>query len=231
VFRIDAGTSIYRKRIIVLAIIGVLAAAWYTYRPSTIEESPTTIEIPDRKPPAFKLSTTEIAAFKRRTKQRLRSFEAEFKRASSGGVFDWRLLAAISYQESQWNPAAKSTTGVQGLMMLTRVTAETVGVSDRRDPKQSIHGGAKHLDWIFDNLPDDVSRQTARSFALAAYNVGLSRVKMAWWKSGVAEWGDFVKYIGLESGSPCIEIQRSNCSALRAAIKYSRRVEAFRELL
>ena len=40
---------------------------------------------------------------------------------------DWKLLAAIAYQESHWNPQATSPTGVRGLMMLTRATADGTG--------------------------------------------------------------------------------------------------------
>ncbi len=58
---------------------------------------------------------------------------------------DWRLLAAIGYQESLWQPAVTSKTGVRGLMMLTQNTAQAMGVSNRLDPKQSIMGGAKYL--------------------------------------------------------------------------------------
>ncbi|MEX0631391.1 transglycosylase SLT domain-containing protein [Serratia ureilytica] len=55
---------------------------------------------------------------------------------------DWKLLAAIAYQESHWNPQATSPTGVRGLMMLTRATADGLGVNDRLDPEESIQGGA-----------------------------------------------------------------------------------------
>ncbi len=72
---------------------------------------------------------------------------------------DWRLLAAIGYQESLWQPAVTSKTGVRGLMMLTQNTAQAMGVSNRLDPKQSIMGGAKYLAYMKDQL-DEVDRRS-----------------------------------------------------------------------
>jgi hypothetical protein len=62
--------------------------------------------------------------------------------AAEVGV-DWRLLAAIGYQESHWNPRAVSPTGVRGIMMLTLNTARFVGIDNRIDPRDSIFGGAR----------------------------------------------------------------------------------------
>ena len=56
---------------------------------------------------------------------------------------DWELLAAIAFQESQWNPKARSATQVKGMMMLTLPTAKSLGVENRLDPVQSINGGVK----------------------------------------------------------------------------------------
>ncbi|MBW7983851.1 membrane-bound lytic murein transglycosylase MltF [Enterobacillus tribolii] len=85
---------------------------------------------------------------------------------------DWRLLAAISYQESHWNPQATSPTGVRGLMMLTKATAEGVGVRDRLDPEQSVAGGSLYLERLMEKVPDSVPEDEKIWFALAAYNMG-----------------------------------------------------------
>ncbi|MGP1959040.1 MAG: transglycosylase SLT domain-containing protein [Arsenophonus sp. NC-CH8-MAG3] len=66
---------------------------------------------------------------------------------------DWRLLAAISWQESHWNPLATSLTGVRGLMMLTAPTAKIMGVSDRLDVEESIKDGAAYLQYLISRLP------------------------------------------------------------------------------
>lgn len=85
---------------------------------------------------------------------------------------DWRLLAAIAYQESHWNPQATSPTGVRGMMMLTKATAEGVGVRDRLDPEQSIAGGALYLERLMEKVPESVPPDERIWFALAAYNMG-----------------------------------------------------------
>lgn len=95
------------------------------------------------------------------------------------GDFDWRLLAAISYQESHWNPWARSATGVRGLMMLTLPTAEQLNVYNRIDPEQSIRGGAEYLRQLHQRLPDRMTEPDRTWFALAAYNVGLGHLEDA----------------------------------------------------
>lgn len=88
------------------------------------------------------------------------------------GKIDWRLLAAISYQESHWDPSATSPTGVRGMMMLTRATAEGLGVANRLDTEESIRGGALYLNKIIATLPDTIVDDDKIWFALAAYNMG-----------------------------------------------------------
>lgn len=92
------------------------------------------------------------------------------------GELDWRLLAAISYQESHWDPNAVSYTGVRGMMMLTEDTAKQVGVSNRLDPEQSIRGGAQYLASLITRLPDAIPDSERIWFALASYNIGLGHV-------------------------------------------------------
>ncbi|MGY0147038.1 membrane-bound lytic murein transglycosylase MltF [Edwardsiella tarda] len=87
-------------------------------------------------------------------------------------TMDWRLLAAVSYQESHWNPQATSPTGVRGLMMLTRATAEGLGVKDRLDPEESIAGGSLYLERLMTKLPESIPEDERIWFALAAYNMG-----------------------------------------------------------
>jgi len=103
---------------------------------------------------------------------RLVEYEPDFKAAADEVGMDWRLLAAVGYQESLWNPNAISPTGVRGLMMLTQQTATEMGVTDRRDAEQSIRAGARYLKKLYDKLPQDLQEPHRTWFALAAYNVG-----------------------------------------------------------
>lgn len=85
---------------------------------------------------------------------------------------DWKLLAAIAWQESHWDPLATSPTGVRGIMMLTKPTAATMGIEDRLDPEGSIKGGAAYLAYIMKRLPDSIAEDDRIWFTLAAYNMG-----------------------------------------------------------
>jgi membrane-bound lytic murein transglycosylase F len=95
------------------------------------------------------------------------------------GDLDWRLLAAMSYQESHWRPRAKSFTGVRGMMMLTLATAKELGIVSRLDPEQSIKGGAKYLTKLLKRIPDRITYPDRLWFALASYNVGLGHLEDA----------------------------------------------------
>lgn len=118
-------------------------------------------------------------AFARHLQQRLPSYEAEFRDAGKTHAVDWRLLAAMGYQESHWLPTATSKTGVRGLMMLTQRTAKAMGVSNRLDPAQSIQGGARYIALLMSQLPESIQEADRIWFALAAYNVGMGHLEDA----------------------------------------------------
>lgn len=92
--------------------------------------------------------------------------------AQSETGLDWRLLAAVAYQESQWDAHAVSFTGVRGLMMLTEATADQLGVKDRLDPRESILGGARYIVSLRQSLPEQIPEPDRTWLALAAYNLG-----------------------------------------------------------
>ncbi|AMB84472.1 murein transglycosylase [Pseudomonas agarici] len=110
--------------------------------------------------------------FAQHLQQRLPKYEKYFQASAKEEKIDWRLLAAIGYQESLWQPGVTSKTGVRGLMMLTQSTAQAMGVSNRLDAKQSISGGAKYLAYVKDLLDEKIEEPDRTWFALAAYNVG-----------------------------------------------------------
>lgn len=116
--------------------------------------------------------------FARQVEERLPKWRDDFQAAASDFDMDWRLLAAVGYQESHWNPDAVSPTGVRGLMMLTTDTAREVGV-DRLNPRQSIVGGARYLDTIKARMPDMTGKLREPDITwmtLAAYNIGLGHL-------------------------------------------------------
>ena len=91
----------------------------------------------------------------------------------------WELLAAISYQESHWDPQATSRTGVRGMMMLTRATARELGVTQRTDAAQSLRGGARYFNTLRRRLADDILEPDRSWLALAAYNIGRGHLEDA----------------------------------------------------
>jgi len=114
--------------------------------------------------------------FNRHLRSRLPLYQKYFKQAADEHNLDWRLLAAIGYQESKWLPNATSKTGVRGIMMLTQNTAKLMGVTDRLDPQQSIAGGSKYFVQIKDKLHVSIQEPDRTLFALAAYNIGLGHL-------------------------------------------------------
>lgn len=118
----------------------------------------------------------DTARFLRRVDERLPRYRALFEEAGERYGIDWMLLAAQGYQESHWDPRARSPTGVRGIMMLTRTTAAELDVDDRLDPAQSIFGGARYLAQLRERVPAEVEEPDRTWFALAAYNVGMSHI-------------------------------------------------------
>ncbi|TCJ98581.1 membrane-bound lytic murein transglycosylase F [Volucribacter psittacicida] len=92
------------------------------------------------------------------------------------GELDWRLLAAIAYQESHWQENATSPTGVRGMMMLTKATADRMNVTDRTDAEQSIKAGSEYLHLLINQMPATIPPEDRIWFALAAYNMGLGHL-------------------------------------------------------
>jgi len=114
--------------------------------------------------------------YKRHIATRLSNYLNMYNEAGDKYDIDWKLLAAMGYQESHWNPKAVSPTGVRGIMMLTQQTAGQMGIKNRLDPKSSIMGGAKYLDQIRKRFPEDLKEPDRTWYAMAAYNVGYYHV-------------------------------------------------------
>lgn len=113
-----------------------------------------------------------VYSFAEHLQQRLPKYETFFRKAGQLHDVDWRLMAAVGYQESLWQPEATSKTGVRGLMMLTERTAQAMNVANRLDPMQSITGGTRYFKYIKDNLPQSIREPDRTWLALASYNVG-----------------------------------------------------------
>ena len=93
--------------------------------------------------------------------------------------FDWRLIIAQMYQESQFNPHAVSEAGAEGLMQILPQTAEMIGVKNLRDPDANIKGGLSYMHHIHNLLEDSLTIEDRTWLTLASYNAGYRRVKRA----------------------------------------------------
>jgi membrane-bound lytic murein transglycosylase F len=117
--------------------------------------------------------------FMRHLQSRLPLYQKWFEEAAEQSSQDWRLLAAIGYQESKWNPGASSAAGAKGLMQLTVDTATEAKVADPADPRQSIFGGARYFGQVYAMIPAHVPEPDRTWFALAAYNIGYGHLEDA----------------------------------------------------
>ncbi|MGD8909719.1 MAG: membrane-bound lytic murein transglycosylase MltF [Chromatiales bacterium] len=126
-----------------------------------------------------RLNFVELKTFVKHYEKRLPYYEDYFKEAEAISGIDWRTLAAIGYQESHWNPKAKSPTGVRGIMMLTLTTAKQMKIESRLDPRQSIIGGAKYLRYIENKIPPRIKKPDRLWLTLAGYNVGFGHLEDA----------------------------------------------------
>jgi membrane-bound lytic murein transglycosylase F len=111
--------------------------------------------------------------------ERLPALQGLFEEAAQASGLDWRLLAAVGYQESKWQGGAASADGARGIMMLTTDAATAVGVDDRADLRQNIVGGARYLAQVIDTIPKRIPEPDRTWLALAAYNVGYGHLEDA----------------------------------------------------
>ncbi len=121
----------------------------------------------------------EAPVFMRHIQSRLPLYKKWFEEAADESSQDWRLLAAIGYQESKWNPRAASSSGALGLMQLMGPSATAVNVANPTDPRQSIFGGARYFRSVYQKIPAHVLEPDRTWFALAAYNIGYGHVEDA----------------------------------------------------
>ncbi len=174
--------------------------------------------------------------FARRIESRLPRWEADLKAAADKYDIEWPLLAAISYQESHWNPRARSYTGVRGLMMLTQTTAREMGVTNRTDPKQSIDGGARYFKKIFDRIPKDIQGPDRTWLALAAYNVGFghmedARVLTERLGGDPDKWTDVAKHLPLLAKRKYYRQTKRGYARGWEAVSYVQNIRSFYNIL
>ena len=93
--------------------------------------------------------------------------------------FDWRLIVSQMYQESRFNPKAKSWVGAQGLLQVMPRTAREFGIKNLTDPDSGLRAGVKYLNWLLQRFEPELEIGERTWFALAAYNAGIGHVRDA----------------------------------------------------
>lgn len=187
--------------------------------------------------PIEEVTAGDALMFTYRLENRFPLWEQDLRAAAEKFELDWKLLAAISYQESHWDPQAVSYTGVRGLMMLTLAAASEVGVSDRVDPKQSIYGGAQYFRNLLERIPARVTNPDDRLYmALAAYNVGLGHLEDArvlTQKNGddPNKWADVRKYLPLLSKRQYYTQTKHGYARGWEPVAYVKKVRNYRKIL
>jgi membrane-bound lytic murein transglycosylase F len=111
---------------------------------------------------------------------RISEYDELLRSAAETLGWDWRLLAAQTFQESKFDPAARSWAGAMGLLQLMPGTAKEVNVGDPMDPEQNIRGGARYLRRLTELWTPEIADPEQRiRFVLASYNTGRGHVQDA----------------------------------------------------
>lgn len=129
--------------------------------------------------PVRRVERIDGEVFRERIRTLLPQYRREFESAQAATGTEWRLLAAVAYQESQWDPFATSETGVRGLMQLTEETARQLGVPDRLDARASINAAGRYLRELKGKLPARIGEPDRTWLALAAFNIGIAHLEDA----------------------------------------------------
>ena len=167
---------------------------------------------------------------------RLPLYQKWFEEAAQQSDQDWRLLAAIGYQESKWNPRAASASGAVGLMQLTGVTASETQVANPTDARDSIFGGARYLREVYDKIPSHVAEPDRTWFALAAYNIGyghLEDARVLAQKAGrdPDSWDDVREFLPLLEQEQWYGKTQNGYARGSEPVRYVDNVRGYRDLL
>jgi membrane-bound lytic murein transglycosylase F len=178
----------------------------------------------------------DIVKFKRRINQRLPKYKKQFIEASQQNDLAPSLLAAQSYQESHWNPKAKSPTGVRGIMMLTQPVAKSLGVTSRLDATQNIFAGAKFQAKMKAMFDEDVTEPDRSWMALAAYNVGRGHFRDAQRLAkklgkNPKSWLDMKKVLPLLSNKKYYQDLKYGYARGGEPVQYVRRIRDYEDIL
>lgn len=109
----------------------------------------------------------------------LSPFDAFFKKAAQKYNWDWKVLAAIAFKESRFNPNARGFGGAYGLMQFMPNTGPQFGVLPDSSPETQINGGMRYLNAVSKRWAGIADAQIRLQFTLASYNAGMCHIEDA----------------------------------------------------
>jgi len=182
------------------------------------------------------LSDVSDRGFVRHLHNRLPRYRQWFEEAATESSQDWQLLAAMGYQESKWNPKATSPQGAVGLMQLTQKSAGESRVTNLTDAHESILGGARYFQRMYQTIPTHVPEPDRTWFALAAYNIGYGHVEDARILTQKAgrdpdSWTDVSEYLPLLSQEHWYAQTANGYARGSEPVHYVEGVRSYRDLL
>ena len=185
---------------------------------------------------AHRVEHIDATTYQERIRTVLPAYLSLFHQAQQHSGIDWRLVAAIAYQESHWNPQATSATNVRGMMMLTEETARRLQVDDRLDPRQSIVAGARYLADLKRSLPQHITEPDRTWIALAAFNIGIghledARILAARRKLNPDSWSDLKKTLPLLAQTDTADQTRYGTARGGQAVVFVETVRAYYDVL
>ncbi|MFP4295007.1 MAG: membrane-bound lytic murein transglycosylase MltF [Halothiobacillaceae bacterium] len=175
-------------------------------------------------------------AFMAAVERRLTPFERWFREAGARHDIDWRLLAAMGYKESKWDPQARSHMGAHGLMQITLPTARELGLTNPDDPRENILAAARYLDQLRDLVAPEAPEPDRSYLALAAYNIGmghLSEARALTKRKGADpdRWRDVRRHLPLLMKPEYYRRSRYGFARGSETVEYVENIRAFHDLM
>ena len=163
-----------------MAALGVALPALAAEHPPPVKANPAPAT-PSNKAPVQRARLPKRLAhdFHSHIETRLPHLRSSFEAAGRDTGLNWRMLAALGYQESRWRPAAVSPKGAQGVMMLMPQTATKMGVKNVFSPDENILGGSRYLAYMKERIPKRIRDPDRTLLAMAAYNMGIGHLEDA----------------------------------------------------
>jgi membrane-bound lytic murein transglycosylase F len=186
--------------------------------------------------PAKSLGRPDAGALHDKIESTLPKLRRDFEAAQDTTGLDWRLLAAVAYQESQWDPDATSETGARGIMQMTGDTAKQLGLDDRGDAASSIAAAARYLRLLRDKLPARITEPDRTFMMLAAFNIGLghledARVLAQKMKGNPDRWSDVRRALPLLADPQYFSTAKLGYARGGMPVAFVQRVRAYYDIL